>query len=487
MDRLGFQLPNFTRISWVSDTARSSWEPKLRRVAEIWLDIQWLAILSGLRRCSFALVPPRYFATRSEKWSELDLDALPVGMELSASSNFITNPINEKANGFALQVVVGRKQDVEEFKTFLDADDQQTMGARLGLPSCCVRSDQERQRQGFLDTIWNMSVASVPSYSGDFEIEVAGPNETNIFWQPVGICAVPHLPCRVDCASTIQLGKDLIDIGKSAGYVDEMNWLSEILSWPVEWSALHGIAEVKTPVLKISTRTDATARKYTVRRKGVSYPQEGGQGLKFPYRMLHVPYLTASRGFQRGLDNPVQILLQHKDTHAYNNDFSSRLAMDIAHEPILELVSKALTDHDSNVLDLGCGDGALLKKIHKAHPQTVLFGVDIDPARIKRAQALNSQFADNFISGDMFENDLIWPEGRRYAVALVMPGRLLEADAAQAAKLKLKLEQHCDRIVVYAYEDWLVKYGNLQKLAAEAGMRLSDFDATAKVSLAVIS
>jgi SAM-dependent methyltransferase len=486
MDRLGFKLPNFTRISWVSDTARSTWEPRLRRVAEVWLDIQWLAILSGIRRCSLALVPPWYFATRAEKWSERDLDALLVGVEISIHGSFGTSLINEKANGFALQVVVGRKQDVDEFKALLDMGDQQAIGARLGLPSCCTRFDQERQRQGFLDTIWRMSVASVPNYSGDFEIEVAGSNETNIFWQPVGICAVPHLPCRVDCASTIQLGKDLINIGKGAGYVDEMNWLSEILSWPVEWSALHGIAEVKTPVLKISTRTDATARKYTVRRKGASYPPEGGQGLKFPYRMMHTPYLTASRGFQRGLDNPVRILSQHKDTHASDNGFSSSLTMDIAHEPILELVEKILTDHDSNVLDLGCGSGALLKKIHEAHPQAVLFGVDIDPAKIKRAQALNSQFAENFTPGDMFENDLIWPEDRRYAVALVMPGRLLEADAAQAAKLKLKLKHHCDRILVYAYEDWLVKYGNLQKLADEAGMLLSDFDATVKVSLAVI-
>jgi hypothetical protein len=357
MDRLGFQLPNFVRITWVSDTARSAWEPKLRRVAEIWLDIQWLAVLSGLRRCSLAWVPPWYFATRYKKWSERDLDALLVGMELSASSNFITTPVNEKANAFSLRVVVGRRQDVDEFKTLLDMDDRQAMGVRLGLPSCCIHFDQERQRQGFLDTIWHMSVASVPNYGGEFEIEVEGPNETNIFWQPVGICAVPHSPCRADCTSAIQLGKDLTEIGKSAGFVDEMNWLSEILSWPVEWSALHGIAEVKTPVLKISTRTDATAHKYTVRRKGVSYPPEGGQGLKFPYRMMHVPYLTASRGFQRGLDNPVQILSRHEATLACDSNFGSGLAIDIAPEPILEAVGKALTGDDSNVLDLGDEQG----------------------------------------------------------------------------------------------------------------------------------
>jgi hypothetical protein len=64
-----------------------------------------------------------------------------------------------------------------------------------------------------------------------------------------------------------------------------MDWLPEILSWPIEWSALHRIAEIKTPVLKAFTRTDATPCKDTVRRQGDSYPLEGIRGLNFPHRL----------------------------------------------------------------------------------------------------------------------------------------------------------------------------------------------------------
>jgi hypothetical protein len=62
-----------------------------------------------------------------------------------------------------------------------------------------------------------------------------------------------------------------------------MDWLAEILSWPIECSALHRIAEIKTPMLKASTRTDAIPCKDTVRRQGDSYPLEGIRGLNFPY------------------------------------------------------------------------------------------------------------------------------------------------------------------------------------------------------------
>jgi hypothetical protein len=102
---------------------------------------------------------------------------------------------------------------------------------------------------------------------------------------------------------TIELAKKFIDIGRGTEYADEMDWLPEILSWPVECSALHRIAEIKTPVLKASPRTDATPCKYTVRRQGDSYPLEGIRGLNFPYRLPLQRILNGSRELQRGLDH----------------------------------------------------------------------------------------------------------------------------------------------------------------------------------------
>jgi hypothetical protein len=62
-----------------------------------------------------------------------------------------------------------------------------------------------------------------------------------------------------------------------------MDWLDEVLAWPVEWSALHGIAEIRTPIAKVAMQTDATASKYTIQYPGRGYPREGARGLVFPY------------------------------------------------------------------------------------------------------------------------------------------------------------------------------------------------------------
>jgi hypothetical protein len=81
-----------------------------------------------------------------------------------------------------------------------------------------------------------------------------------------------------------------------------MDWMLEILDWSVQWSALHGIAEIKTPVLKVSARTDATPAEYVVRRPGGLRPREAASGLGFPYRRVRSRRLSESSGFKRGLE-----------------------------------------------------------------------------------------------------------------------------------------------------------------------------------------
>ena len=83
-----------------------------------------------------------------------------------------------------------------------------------------------------------------------------------------------------------------------------MEWIEEILNWPASWSALHGIAQVKTPVLKVSTRTDATAHEFVVRRPGRRMPDEAAAGLVFPFRTPERPGVTHSMAFRARARGP---------------------------------------------------------------------------------------------------------------------------------------------------------------------------------------
>jgi hypothetical protein len=337
-----------------------------------------------------------------------------------------------------------------------------------------------------IDTTWPMALASTPSPDGARCLEVSGPPEANILWRWLNMRTVPHLPCRFDCPATVQFGRQLIDVGRQHGYDQEMEWLLEILSWPVEWSALHGIAEIKTPILKVSAMTDATATKYMVRRPGESYPEEGARGVQFPYRQPARPGLTELPPYQRGVEKPIEPAPTLPDWYASDNGFTSRLAMDQAHQPIVDLAVETLAGRAGNVLDLGCGNGALLKKIHEANELVTPFGLEFEQlsGRIDHARLLLPDFAGNFMEGNMFESELPWADGRRYALAILMPGRLLEVEPERAAWLRAKLQAHAGHLLVYAYGDWLTRHGNLANLARLAGLTPLDADPAAPACLA---
>jgi hypothetical protein len=299
MDLLDFSLPEFTRLSWVSDRAREVWQPRLHRITTAWLEIEWLSVAAEIRACGLTLATPEVFLANAGKWAMRGLSALPVellGASESCAGNGAAQALPSGPPVFRL--VIGTPANVADFKNAWDNSNQEVIGKLLGFPPCCHAFFRNVWvDQGLADTTWPMALASSNGLHEPNRIVIEGPPQTNILWRWMGIRAIPHLPCRSDCALSADLGASMVQLGRAAGYNTEMDWLLEILSWPVEWSALHGIAEVKTPVLKVTTCTDATARTYEVRREGTAYPTEGAHGLSFPYRLppnlIAVPSPTA--------------------------------------------------------------------------------------------------------------------------------------------------------------------------------------------------
>jgi hypothetical protein len=475
VDRLDFELPEFTRLSWVSDAAREVWEARLHRITRAWLELEWRSVAAGLRCCGVTLVSAADLVEKAGEWARYDLSGVP--LEICGQSPGGGEPV-------VYRVVVGAAPSVRAFRDAWDAGDDEKMGRLLGYPACCVEfSRRVSEEEGLTDTTWPMAVATVEPENGGRCLEVAGPPEANTLWRWMGVRSVPHLPCRFDCEVTVGLGRTFVAAGRDAGFGEEMDWLLEILSWPVEWSALHGIAEIKTPVLKVSASTDATATKYVVRRHGAAYPAEGAQGLKFPYRMPRVT-MTEARAFRRGLANPLSVTGELPDWYAPDNKFASVSALKRATEPIVEVATATLGRAAGAVLDLGCGNGARLREIRDANPEIVPYGIDSDAAAVEHAGALFPEFADNFVAGDPCEDDRLWPSGRRYALALLMPGMLLEAGPQRAARLKDRLAERCDHVLVYARGDWLTKYRDLQGLARRAGFALLSAGTEVRASLA---
>jgi hypothetical protein len=201
---------------------------------------------------------------------------------------------------FCYDVAIGTSAATQAIEVFWERRDYASAYRSAGVPECCVNEllgDEQHQR-----------IDATARYAGgegslppDAE-ELADP-----LWRWLNIERASYVPCSYQCADTRAANLRWTDAAVARDYKPVADWLKNILSWPVEWSALHGIAEVRTPILKLVCTTDASYEKLVVRYHGDGYPEEGASGLKFPYRPSGKPALTASSSFRRGLENLIQI------------------------------------------------------------------------------------------------------------------------------------------------------------------------------------
>jgi len=307
-DCLDFTLPPFLRLSWASDHARYVWSPRLKQVVTAWKMIEWESVLCGIRKCALerasrrrgpCLADLRESALRKSLFI-VELDGEPAAAVQGPGTDQTFSP------GEYSHFLIGDRCSVDEFQSAWSHADHDKIGQALGYPRCCVDSFSRRYASGDThDPIWPTSWAQRSrTLSGERQVAIeAGEPPCNLLWRPVGVRAIPHLPCSFLCDASVKMYKQFMDLGLRLGYAHEMAWLRQILSWPAEWSALHGIAEIKTPICKIVVNTDATAHKFTVRWPGSGYPPEGTRGVRFPYQTPSRLVVTESPAYQRGLAN----------------------------------------------------------------------------------------------------------------------------------------------------------------------------------------
>jgi SAM-dependent methyltransferase len=144
--------------------------------------------------------------------------------------------------------------------------------------------------------------------------------------------------------------------------------------------------------------------------------------------------------------------------------------MDRSHRPIVAAAIQVLGERAGKVLDLGCGNGALLGKIVCGRSQLTAVGIDLNPDAIEHASLLQCGSASIFKTGNFFDCRL-WTSSGNYALALLMIGRLLEASPDQSAALIKAIKGSCRDLLVYVYPGWSDQ--TFLELVERAGLKLS--------------
>ena len=440
------QLPEWTRIMWGSLEIRNEWEPKIATYKKAFESLELDSVKKGHRKAALSFYSPLDLADKTIELVKEGLTLLPVAKVKSFNSTYSSSvlPVEPEDTDILLRCLICKVEDAEEVRLASEAGDYE-LGEMLGYPECCRKFFKDVWvTQGFRDTSWKMvddgDEASIK------ELKDIDPRN-NILWRWMGVRAFSHLPCSFDCKETAQIGEKNLSLLSS----EAKDIGLEILSWPIEWSALHGVAEIKTPILKVSTRTDVTPITYTIRLKSDKYPEKGISGVNFPFKNSSTSSYTQKLSFR-------SVEFEAKDWYYKDNFFGSLDAMNTCHKPLLSILRRNMSKY-KNILDLGCGNGALLYKLTRLQNRIVPFGCDINETAIKHSNIIHSDFYNNFQFMDIaaYVKLLNSTPGVMFDLCLLTPARIKEYDengkSEDAEALRYFIKNKCKYVLLYSYGD----------------------------------
>jgi hypothetical protein len=309
-DALDFVLPRFSRHVWTSDAARDEWEPRMDKIGVALQDLTLESVSRDMRVCGLIRVRDGELdalvsrcADRGLAMVLLERAASPKTTASVTSTDALQALLCGPLPADTATAVVGRSASMDNVRDLWDRGACTEVATLLGYPLCCRRFLAELVDQRRIDVTWSVAHNSDQEANDPCHISIGAEPETNLLWAPMGIVLLSHIPCNFGCAASCRVGQEITELARAMGYEAEIGWMHQILSWPVSWSGLHGIAETKTPILKMATRTDATASKHTLEWRGAAAPESATPGLSFPYQPPRRLKISESRSFQRGLAN----------------------------------------------------------------------------------------------------------------------------------------------------------------------------------------
>lgn len=459
MQRINHILPDWTRVQWTSIENQHKYEPIISSITSAWRQLERMSVVHDIRPSSLDIINPLELEALTEQYKQYGVLVVPLARE-GVTSQYSSTSVPYTGGDFKLRVVFTKsEQRAAEWFEIWHAEPRirdAAAGRLLGYPPCCVKFFEKYwNNQKFVDTTWVMSADKLNLTDADRMIHIKAdtPPEANILWRWQGIRLVSHLPCSFACEHTKAVGMEMAALGRSLGYTKEIDWIYELLSWPIEWSALHGIAEIRTPINKVSARTDMTPWKYTVQKLSDMYPADGMSGISYPYtqKKIKTKPITTTISFAKSLE----------DTSVWEeNGFSNKAAMNHFHTVILDAIGDMKYIPAGNVLDLGCGNGILLGRVVGTRTDLLPHGVEMDRQRCM--SAATTIHWGVFTMGSIF--DLTTWKEPAYSMILLMPGRLLETTHAAAAAVREQLYEKTDLLLINLTSDWTQQYGSIDNI-----------------------
>lgn len=264
-ERIEQKRNSHLRYAFVGEEQRTKWEPRLAAIRSAISKSNIQAVAEGLVTVSIVRTPP------SELFG-IHQYAAKLGLQLKALPG---------GEGRYDRLVVGTDLHVRRFYEVFERQQVEQMYTLLGIPSCCQKGMQGRVTDSF-DPLWDLQ--DMFTEMAELHMELRCHKVLNSLLRPIGIDLLGYIPCSHQCTESEMIGESKLAIGKEADMHNEIAWLEEILDWPAEWTALHGIAELKTGIMKVSTSSFHTTDKVTIRYFGGRKDVDAAKGKSFIFQ-----------------------------------------------------------------------------------------------------------------------------------------------------------------------------------------------------------
>ena len=471
MRRLAFQLPDFTRLAWASSHAEAYWKPKLGAARRLIPKLQLETLLAGQRLCALQPTDESASVNTAADMASRGL-AHEVLYRFRGGEAYSSEIVQGTLGRPMAMLVIGQPAAVAAMIIAHSIRDDRAIGHLLGYPPCCLEFFARYWRTDrFIDTTWCMAAnSSKGQRSGDY-LRLMPPAATNLFLKCIGVRPVFHLPCSFDCPRSLKIATDLHELAGQCGLHDEAEASRELLSLPVRWTSLHGISEIETPVFKISSKTDAVARRLTIEAGDTATPvAHAAPGYSFPHK-------SPSRRGMPIVAHPASAATPAEQAPArwefdpnFHNDsgFPTRYLMRRTIAPLLRAIEQ---DVPKRIFHLGCKNGAILYEYARCRVDAAAFGIDSSAERIARGQLGAASRPNMSLECNQIDDAVSLSRVGEVDIAFVMLGRLLELNLSRRAALVDWLARYTVRTIVYAFPGWLETCG-IDRAAPLAGLDL---------------
>lgn len=278
-----FDMNPSCRTVWVSNKAREIWENRIAELSQFIQELEVISVAKGQRKCTWQTIREDTLIACSKRWAEMGLVTLPtkrVGNWEGFAHKHVEVKPGERAN---ICVILSKSiTDALRYYNAHETGDNDIQGDSLGFPSCCRDFFCDVWPKGYIDPIWQAALNSEIVEKSDHALRIkAHPYSIGIL-RYIGLRVSFHIPCAFNCKPTIKIAEQRMKLAEEIkpGKIDI---LKSLLSMPMSWDCLKGIAVIRTPIFYIISSSVACVDRYVIEVEGDFIPDGAKPGLVYPF------------------------------------------------------------------------------------------------------------------------------------------------------------------------------------------------------------